>query len=375
MICLGEIGVWNVDFWIFIGNIGSLLFYLIGIGSTASSLLTSWGCQDNGGCGLTDVTALFAAVVILPVCCLRVYGHLAIVSAFSMFAIFAIFVMVLAGATSVAYSDDVETIYIKGGALSQVGGVIFALTCSFGSMQTFTAMAAPTKENWRFCAGVASFIAFILLFCIGITGYYAFGHGTKSFILNNFTDHWADFFKLLFIIHMCMYIPVDFITMREHFLKALFLKKTGVLDSTVLNFITSFGLLFGKSRRPIYLMVVIEGVLLSCLAATAGVLGLYQEGLNAGQAYNVTLNLTGAIACSMTSFVIPAAMYFRLVAKPESLKTPWFWLIVVMCCIGLGVAISVPYYTVKQYEFVKSDDPNSIDDDYTRAIVYPFRRY
>ena len=52
------------------------------IGETMSLLLKSWGC-DKAVCEVDGTTILFVVVLVLPLCLFRQFGHLALVSVFS----------------------------------------------------------------------------------------------------------------------------------------------------------------------------------------------------------------------------------------------------------------------------------------------------
>jgi hypothetical protein len=55
--------------------------------------------------------------------------------------------------------------------------------------------------------------------CCLSAGYLSFRSGTDGIILDNFTGHYADVFRIMLVIHMVLYIPVDFMTMRHSLVK------------------------------------------------------------------------------------------------------------------------------------------------------------
>ena len=178
------------------------------------------------------MTSIFVAFVVFPICLTRVFGHLAWISVFSTAAIFMIIALVIIAGPIVGIAGHFPVQnYVRGGVLSQVGVLVFALNCNFGSFQTFTAMKTQDKATWREVSGIAVIIGFLILAVIGTAGYLSFGMDTDGIILQNFAGHYADFFKVLFLVHMCLYVPVDFTIMREHLLKMIVCSKTGVLDS------------------------------------------------------------------------------------------------------------------------------------------------
>ena len=85
--------------------------------------------------------------------------------------------------------------------------------------------------------------------------------------------------------------------------------------------------------------------LILLVAVTAGVLGIYSAGLSSGAAFNMALNFTGGIACSMAAFVLPAAFYLKLQPKPYT-EPVYFWCVLITGLIGLFIAILTPLHAV-----------------------------
>ena len=73
---------------------GAQLSYFIIIGSTLSSLTTSWGCTSEV-CNQYFMTLIPAIVVVLPINLFKHYGELSLVSVFSMFSIGSIILLVV----------------------------------------------------------------------------------------------------------------------------------------------------------------------------------------------------------------------------------------------------------------------------------------
>ena len=215
-------------------------------------------------------------------------------------------------------------------------------------------MKTQDKKTWRELSGYAIVIGFLILFTVGVAGHLSFGMDTDGIILQNFAGHYADFFKVLFLIHMCLYVPVDFTIMREHFLKMFFCSKTGILDSWFLNFLLTLILL---------------------AITTAGVLGIYSAGLSSGAAFNISLNFTGGLASSMTTFVLPAAFYLKLQPKPYT-EPVYFWSVLITGLIGLFIAVLTPVFSVLYFtaSCPNADDYMQVSDVYT-MIWYVYMPY
>ncbi len=198
----GGRGEMIVDACISLGSFGATLSYLDIVGGTSSDLLYSWGCNSSGGCGAYLITALLTLIFILPLCSMRYFGHLAIFSVLSMTAILSCLFLVIIGGPIVGSNQRAAG--FKSGAGVQLGSIIFTLNCSFAAFHSYKCMKDPTPEKWRTICGWIVLIGYIMCCAMGISGYLAFGDGVNGIILNNFTGHYADFFKILLVIHLIL---------------------------------------------------------------------------------------------------------------------------------------------------------------------------
>ena len=71
----GKTGEKLVDVAISLGALGSLIGYILVVGSTLSGLLQSWGC-NSVACGTDVVIIIAVCVFITPLCLFRHFGHL-----------------------------------------------------------------------------------------------------------------------------------------------------------------------------------------------------------------------------------------------------------------------------------------------------------
>jgi hypothetical protein len=75
------------------------------------------------------------------------------------------------------------------------------------------------------------------------------------------------------------------------------------------------------------------------------VLLLFAAGLSSGNAFGLILDFSGGLAGSITSFVMPAAFYCKLMPR----EAPLYWPCAVMFVVGVVIAIVVPVTSVMQY--------------------------
>ena len=108
---------------------------------------------------------------------------------------------------------------------------------------------------------------------MGIVGYVSFGVETQGMILDNFNTHPYDFFKVMVVTHLILYIPVNFVIMRYSLVKVFMGTRSELLPVTTHSIIT------------IVLLAIVTGIVLLLLAV----------GLASGAAFSLILNLTGGI--------------------------------------------------------------------------------
>jgi amino acid permease len=332
--CLGTRGETLVDISIVIYNLGGLMSYIIVLGSTWSTLLLGWGCQSEVGCGLLVMSPLLILFIVFPVCTNREFGHLAFSSLFSVSAVTLVVLLVVIGGPIHGQEGTFPVHgYVKGGILTQVGTIFFALNCAFASFQTYTSMATGTPKEWRSVAGYACCIGAFLLFITGLSGYLAFGPDTKGIILENFTGHYADFFRMMLVVHMCLYIPIDFTTMRESTLKLW-----GVPGGKLSDFTAN---------------VKVTGIMLG--ATTALVMILYAAGFASGEAFDIVLNFTGGAAASLVGMILPGYFYLNIVPKPADdapiEQRVFYYSVPPMLAIGCLTFIVVPIFAVIPHKY------------------------
>ena len=320
----GKCGQWLVDFAIVIYSIGALLSYIIVIGSLCDQLVSSWGWQISFG--IYYITAALVALFVLPNCLRRYFANLSVISVISIASVACVLFLVLIAAPIVSTTKVDRPILINpSGALEQLGSIIFTLSCSSCTFHTYNFMYPEIRcgSSWMKVCSIAVLLGLCMCMVMALMGYFMFGDATESIIINNFSGHYADPFKLLIVIHLILYIPLDFTILRHSLLKLCGIS-SGSLISTLLHVIFSVAIL---------------------AAVTAATLLLYSAGLTSGAAFSLVLNLAGGIAGSLTSFALPAAFYLANMPPSASLHS-FCWLMLV---VGIVLVVLVPYSVLVQY--------------------------
>lgn len=165
----GKGGELTVDFFIAIGNLGALISYIIVIGSTASDLLFSWGCDvNNEGCSVYVMTSLIMLLFVFPICLMRVFGHLAFYSVMSMIAIGSIVILTIVAGPIVGGNIGRTVVFQNQGVIQQLGSIIFALSCAFATFHTYISLDQGTAKRWRVVTAKAIVLGFLMCFIIGM---------------------------------------------------------------------------------------------------------------------------------------------------------------------------------------------------------------
>lgn len=314
----GKIGGEVVDVAIIINCFGALMSYITVVGGTSADLIASWGCQIDF-CSVYSFSFFIMCIVVMPLCLSRYFGHLGFISIISIISIDSVLLLVLIGGPMNAVSGPLNMFDIKG-TLIKVGSVVFALSCAPATFHAHGSMREKDLKSWTKVTLWSVCLGSMMLVMMGLGGYLAFRQDTSGEILENFTGRYADFFKTMLVLHLCLYIPIDFIVMRHSIVKQL-----GQQDGMLVNWWSHFTLTS------------------SLLIGTTGlVLVLRFMGYSQGYAFGLILDFTGSIAGSFTSFVMPAAIFIKLSPNTD----PLFYPGICMLIFGLFVMITVPVLSI-----------------------------
>jgi amino acid permease len=266
-----------VDISIIVLTFGSQLGYILIVGTTLSELLGSWGC-DSVVCNDMFTTIVSVAVFVTPVCMFRHFGHLAWLSLFSIAAIVAVLMLVLIAGPikhNIDHKSNDYNLISVTGTLQSTGSIVFSLACASANFQAFISTERKSRNltSWRAVTGGAVLAGTLMCMTMGIAGYLSFNNDTEGMILDNFNTHPYDFFKVMVVTHLILYIPVNFVIMRYSLVK-VFMETRSELLPVFTHSVITIGLLAG---------------------VTAIVLLLLALGLASGVAFSLILNITGGI--------------------------------------------------------------------------------
>lgn len=266
-----------VDIAIIVLTFGSQLGYILIVGTTLSSLLDSWSC-DSVVCNEYFTTIISVALFVTPVCLFRHFGHLALLSVFSIGAIVAVLLLVLIAGPikhELGHKSNAYEAFNALGMVRSTGSIVFALSCASANFQAFitTEKKCQNMQSWSWITGVAVLAGAIMCMIMGLAGYLSFGDDTEGMILDNFHSHGYDFFKVMVVTHLIFYIPVNFVIMRYSIVKITTGLRSELLASHTHAMLT------------VVLLFVVTAIVLALLAA----------GLASGEAFALILNITGGI--------------------------------------------------------------------------------
>jgi sodium-coupled neutral amino acid transporter 11 len=317
----GDAGEIIVDVAITLGNFGANLSYVVIIGGSFSEMLFAWGCTNKVGCGFYLWIVLFTLFFVFPLCIKKYFGHLTFISTVSMASICIIVMLVLVGGPIIATNTKGANFGSQSGFASKMGSIVFAFSCAFAALPTFKSLENKTIDNWMTVSRLTVLCGFVLLFIVGLVGSLSFGSNTNGYILDNFHGGYSYIFKLIVIFHLVLYIPVEFLVMRSSLIK-LFGQKSGQLE----NYNYHLGMTLG---------------LLSLLILIASL--VRASGKGTGDSFGLFLDLTGGITGSITSFILPGALYLK--SMPVTAK--YYSVSALMVIFGLIILILVPLFCTK----------------------------
>jgi len=325
----GKNGERIIDFFIVFGGGAAIMGYVLIIGNLMSDLLSAWGCE-GGGCGLYSVSSIAVAVFVMPLCLFRHFGHLAILSIFSIVAISLVLALVIVGGPIVGKEKGLDSgdvkIFDMLGSIQSIGSIVFALSCAPANFQAFVSTEAKSRnlDSWIFITLRTVIIGALMCLVMGLVGYLSFRSTTYGDILKDFTEPGFAFFKIMVIIHLIMYIPVDFVVMRYSFVIQVF----GIKAE---NLATIWYV-------PLSIIMLTSTVVL--------VLILQSQGVASGKIFSLILDFTGGIGGSVSSFILPAAIYLKIMPEDSEYYTKakvmfvlgWFVMIAVVTATCLNLS-------------------------------------
>jgi hypothetical protein len=229
----------------------------------------------------------------------RHYGHLSGLATFSFCSITLCVLFVLFAGPAVGHNKGNLEVFLPLGLVTKLGSVVFALTYASSSFMGYASLENRSLELYDRISGHAVATGGLLCIIVGMAGYGSFRDDTEGEILDNFTTHAGDPFKVMLVLHLILYVPIDCVVMRDACVK-LFVTKD-----------TSKDLTFGPHFALTFFLVGF---------CTMVVLIIRDAGLTKGETFSAVLDFTGAISGSMLSFVFPALMFLRVKVLLETLS-------------------------------------------------------
>lgn len=312
---LGVNGGRLVDVSICFGGFGSLLSYILVIGSLLTGVVEH--CSE-WYCNVAFLTLIPLTLFTLPLCLLRKFGHLAIASYISILVIGSTVLLVIIGGPS-EHPHAVRNVRLGNfvGSTRTIGDVVFALGYITATFHSYNAMQNRNVPSFNRVAKTTMAIGALMCFFTGLAGYLSFGDDTKSNILENFDGPLGGVFKTALVIHLVLYIPGDFVILRDSLLK---------LSHVDVNTMSDFAFIT---------------VSLSVLGVITLVALLLQILLSDTDSLAIVVDITGGICGSMLYFIIPAICALKLFKSDRDIQVRGWTLILFASAIIASVFFSV----------------------------------
>jgi len=284
----GDYGSIAVDSSIVINGYGSLLSYVLIIGSLFKEVT---GSCKAGYCNVVFLTIIPITLFTVPLCLLRNFAHLAVASYISIFVIGSIMLLVIIGGPTLNIADDNGTSYNLGnfvGSVNTIGDIVFSLGYIPAVFHAYQGNIDKTQKKIEDLTFLTTLTGAIMCFITGIAGYLSFVNNTKPNILSNFNGGVGSAFKLFLILHLILFIPGDFVITRAAFLRLFKLEVKDLSDTTYITL-----------TLIIIYMITFNAIMLQVFASDNDNLGS-------------VINITGGTAGSMLTFIIPGLCYMKL---------------------------------------------------------------
>lgn len=300
---LGETGRYTTEVFITLANFFALVSYVIVIGILLSQCISTVATSDSEWDKVitrpsVDVTIIFV-ILVVPPCMIRNFGHLTIVSQCSIFLVLSAILFVIGfGPMEDTYYwkshdfGDVKDIkFWEGENLSTVlGAIIFTLSFSTAIFPAYQSLEPRDLGSIREVCAYTIVAGGGLCTLMGLAGYLAFMDTTEDNIIYNFTteNFWSvvTLFKLAIVLHLCFYIPMEFVVMRQCVYTLLQWDAEEVSTEALI------------------------GLTLSLLFASLGVGVALLE--TTDKAFGLVLAISGGICFSTLVFILPGVIAFVL---------------------------------------------------------------
>lgn len=314
-VVLGDFGMSVLETSIFLDNTGCLLSYVVIIGSLAQSVLETY-FESSWYTGIPFLSITLMSIFVAPLCLIRKFGHLALVSYISISAITGTMILVVVGGPLDSSADRTSSLNLGSftGLMQTVGSVVFAFGYASAVFHTYTSMTPPRSiAGFSSAALVTTGLGVVMCFLVGFVGYYSFRADTDADILQDFDGTLGAVFKLAVVIHLIFYIPGDFLILRFSLFRL-------------------FGYVVDEVSDVMYILSTL--VLLGAISAVAILIQVYAS---TNTSLALILNLTGGIAGSFVNFILPGVFGVLVFTDESELLIKSLALTVFGCCVTLLV--------------------------------------
>ena len=312
---LGAGGQQLVDSVVVVGNLGSLVTYMLIVGTLSNDILQ----QYTGVSSVSLTTVVLTICCITPGCLIRSFGHLSVFAYFSMVAIFCTFLFVVIAGPVETRGDNLDedlNYWDLHAGFTNIGNIVFALGFSNSAFHAYVSVKEVDRSahNFSFISFSTVVVGMIVSIAFGVTGYLSFRDLTESNILLNFSGDFGAVFKVIVTVHLLLYLPGDYIVMRFSFFRLLGFHPDDISDN--LHILGTFTTIF---------------VIMAIVCA----MQVYAS--DNSLAYS--LDLTGGIANSLTFFFFPGLISLHSHSFQEHPRT--FAKSVLLTLFGMALPILV----------------------------------
>lgn len=159
---------------------GAIMSYIIIIGSLCEDVLLTY-IAPAWYTTATMSSIFLVTLFVLPMCCIRHFGHLAIVSYASVITIgFTMLAVMIVGSLSYVYNENDKLNYgSASGAMEMTGTVVFAFNYTSAVFHAYEGLKREDRNVQTFSriASWTTFMGVMLSFLFGLVGYLSFRSG------------------------------------------------------------------------------------------------------------------------------------------------------------------------------------------------------
>eukprot|EP00656_Telonema_subtile_P015331 TRINITY_DN18016_c0_g2_i3.p1 TRINITY_DN18016_c0_g2~~TRINITY_DN18016_c0_g2_i3.p1 ORF type:complete len:293 (-),score=51.91 TRINITY_DN18016_c0_g2_i3:35-913(-) len=283
-----------------------MMSYLVTIGTSFGILLGEWTEASDFILNYRFSMLLFAMFVVFPVVLIRDFGHLGIVAFFALFSVITITFFISVHGPDQGTTPSLDL--FRSEFFSALGGIAFTMLCQHAALHAYRSMTPMNIPSWHTAIFTAVGCGLSIICWTSVAGYVSFGPNVEDEILDSFPDSdiGTQVMRGLLIVHLCLYIPVEFLVARHSLLK--------LVNKDV-------------KRLPLVPYVLLTILLLAILFGLASIT----------DDFGLVLDVTGGVAGSGIGFILPAMIYLKACGRelgPARYYAAWV-------TVGFGVFVFV----------------------------------